>query len=148
MARIPHGTGNSLQPTGAVRRMTRPVRWEEMAPHELRRAARTDMGSVPNNVACDERVIAPLGDTRTLAALAAPRLSAWQERKAEELMSHYLSGSADVQETARSCRISRRSFVSAFQVSAGITTHQWLTRSPRQRAPELLLSTETGAHPR
>src|SRR3546814_9938005 len=66
-----------------------------MAPHELRRAARTDMGSVPNNVACDERVIAPLGDTRTLAALAAPRLSAWQERKAEELMSHNLSGRSE-----------------------------------------------------
>src|SRR3546814_12763698 len=74
------------------------------------------MGSVPNNVACDERVIAPLGDTRTLAALAAPRLSAWQERKAEELMSNNLSGSADVKDIARSCRISRGYFVSAFKV--------------------------------
>src|SRR3546814_4374000 len=69
MARIPHGTGNSLQPTGAVRRMTRPVRWEEMAPHELRRAARTDMGSVPNNVACDERVIRSEEHTSELQSL-------------------------------------------------------------------------------
>src|SRR3546814_11660447 len=98
------------------------------------------MGSVPNNVACDERVIAPLGDTRTLAALAAPRLSAWQERKAEELMSHNLSGSADVKDIARSCRISRGYFVSAFKVSAGITPHQWLIRSRLQRAQALLLS--------
>src|SRR3546814_1947104 len=86
-----------------------------MAPHELRRAARTDMGSVPNNVACDERVIAPLGDTRTLAALAAPRLSAWQERKAEELMSHNLSGSADVKDIARSCRIRSEEHTSELQ---------------------------------
>src|SRR3546814_19508816 len=113
-----------------------------MAPHELRRAARTDMGSVPNNVACDERVIAPLRDTRTLAALAAPRLSAWQERKAEELMSHNLSGSADDQGIARRCRRSRRYFVSDFKVSAGITAQPWLIRSRLARAQALPLSTE------
>src|SRR3546814_16439859 len=104
------------------------------------------MGSVPNNVACDERVIGPLGDTRTLAALAAPRLSAWQERKAEELMSHNPSGSADVKDIARSCRISRGYFVSAFKVSAGITPHQWLIRSRPQRSPEFLLSTDLSFH--
>src|SRR3546814_17618860 len=81
MARIPHGTGNSLQPTGAVRRMTRPVRWEEMAPHELRRAARTDMGSVPKHGGCVESVIAPILHTRPLDAFAAPRHSDWTTRQ-------------------------------------------------------------------
>src|SRR3546814_2898076 len=57
-------------------------------------------------------------------------------------MSHNLSGSADVKDIARSCRISRGYFVSAFKVSAGITTHQWLIRSRLQRAQELLLSTD------
>src|SRR3546814_15161165 len=57
-------------------------------------------------------------------------------------MSHNLSGSADVKDIARSCRISRGYFVSAFKVSAGITPHQWLIRSRLQRAQELLLSTD------
>lgn len=97
--------------------------------------------SLPNS-ACDEFVASPFGVCQITNRAGAPRLASWQERKAKKLMFDHLARPIDVGEIARSCRVSRGYFISAFGASTGLTPHQWLICCRLHRAQELLLSTD------
>jgi len=95
-----------------------------------------------SNSACEEFVASPLGACQPMSRAGAPRLASWQECKAKKLMFDHLAGPIDVGEVARSCRVSRGYFISAFGASTGLTPHQWLICSRLHRAQKLLLSTD------
>ncbi|SDK44319.1 helix-turn-helix domain-containing protein [Pseudomonas indica] len=67
------------------------------------------------------------------------RLSAWQERRAKELIAAHLGSGLSIARLARECSLSRSHFSRAFHGSTGVSPHQWLTRQRIEHAKRLLL---------
>lgn len=79
---------------------------------------------------------------RPLNGAGGPRLASWQERKATKFVLDHIAEPIDIGELARSCRVSRGYFISAFCASTGLTPHQWLICFRIRLAQELLLTTD------
>ncbi|WAJ38926.1 AraC family transcriptional regulator [Pseudomonas sp. GOM7] len=72
--------------------------------------------------------------------LPAIRLSAWQLRRAKQLIEAHLDEPLSIAWLARECSLSRSHFSCAFHGSTGMSPHQWLTRARLARARNLLLA--------
>ena len=68
-------------------------------------------------------------------------LSAWQERRATEMISENLAGNVTVDELAKACEISVGHFVRAFRKTTGLTPHRWLTERRIDKAKAALKMT-------
>ncbi|HUA60047.1 MAG TPA: AraC family transcriptional regulator [Verrucomicrobiae bacterium] len=65
-------------------------------------------------------------------------LSAWQQRRAKELMSASIAEELPLSRLASECGLSVRHFARAFRRSTGMPPHRWLLRHRVERAQELL----------
>lgn len=66
-------------------------------------------------------------------------LSAWQMRRAEELIAHHLADGISVTELAQECSLSRSYFTRAFKRSTGMAPHEWLLKMRVDKAKQLML---------
>ena len=69
-------------------------------------------------------------------------LSAWQERRAKELLRASITQGVSIVELARECRLSPRHFANAFRQSVGQPPHRYLTALRIVEAKRLLLTSD------
>ncbi|MDG2520460.1 AraC family transcriptional regulator [Caulobacter segnis] len=72
------------------------------------------------------------------SAIVRGGLSAWQERRAREMIRDQLDGDLSVARMAAECGLSTAHFARAFRRSTGATPHGWLQASRIERAKHLL----------
>ncbi len=65
-------------------------------------------------------------------------LSAWQERRAKEVMANHLADGVTIAQMASECSLSRSHFARAFKKSTGMAPHVWLMQMRIEKAQELL----------
>jgi AraC family transcriptional regulator len=78
------------------------------------------------------------GATKRLGPVMRSGLSAWQRRRATELLREHLDGSVRLAEVARACDLSVSHFARSFKASFGTTCHRWLVARRIERAKALL----------
>lgn len=69
-------------------------------------------------------------------------LSAWQKRRAAELLHENLDGRIRLSEIARECGLSVSHFARSFKISFGVSTHQWLIQHRIEHAKHLMSRTD------
>ena len=68
-------------------------------------------------------------------------LTAWQKKRAAELLRENLPGHIRLSEIARECGLSVSHFARSFKISFGSSTHQWLIQQRIENAEELMKQT-------
>jgi AraC family transcriptional regulator len=71
------------------------------------------------------------------------RLSAWQMKRAEELLLDDLAANRSLAELAAACNVSTRHFSRAFKMNTGLPPHRWLLRRRVEQAKAMLLGSAT-----
>jgi AraC family transcriptional regulator len=79
-----------------------------------------------------------------VALVDCPRggLSAWQLKRAKELLQDSVECGVSIADLARECRLSDRHFATAFKKSVGVPPHRYLTKLRLAKAKQLLSSSD------
>lgn len=83
-------------------------------------------------------IAAKYGDMRTHSIRANRRLSAWQERRAKELLMEHIDGKISLVVLAQECGMSVSHFTRLFRRTIGEPPHRWLMRQRVEKAKSLL----------